>query len=215
MPNDVRRRQKLGMYGQVQRYVAAVSAGLWSAAAQMVHQRSHNSTIYARRLKYLQLSLTGLRGPHAAELTAAAAVPWINGAAVVHPPSTAPSQLESAPVIAAVFCISPSVHMPTGEPRLFDAFEHARATIRRTNWEGAIDGWLRVAYYSSKSQLIDEVRGNQRVGFGIPELTTCGHKDFKGVPREPLAEGGMYYPRMAAQHFFMGGAALLNEVLCP
>ena len=78
------RRQTLGLYGQVLRYVAAVSAGLWSEPVQMTQQRSRNSTIYARRLKYLNLALSGLRGPHAAELTAAAAVPWVNGAAVVH-----------------------------------------------------------------------------------------------------------------------------------
>ena len=57
-----------------------------------------------------------------------------------------------------------------------------------------------------------QVRMGHRVGFGIPELPTCGHKDFKGVPREPRAEGGMYFPRTAAQHFFMGSAALLNQV---
>ena len=44
-------------------------------------------------------------------------------------------------------------------------------------------------------------------------MCTRGHKDFKGQPREPIEEGGMWYPRCAPAHALPGCKELLDALL--
>lgn len=217
-PTKRQRRKQLRREATLITHVEASPAtGLWREVVDSVAESSGQTSIYERRLQLLQLNMATVRGPHIGELGAAQATPQRNGIACVHARQPAGVPLTERPLLGFCFCIVPGAAshgaVSAAHGPLMAAIRHAGTVVQRTNFEQLKLDLLRCGSKVTEATGTDAVRAGFRFATGIPELVTRGHKDFKGVPREPVEDGGMYYPRRAPAHDLPGCMAMLDALL--